>query len=73
MCHLFICLLGTGNNCTGNFDAGVSLVETSRCSVKDNHFEDNRWGFRIILGSSDNVVRALVDRELRDYAFGGGE
>jgi len=48
--------LGTGNEVYGNFDAGISLVETSGCSVSDNTMEDNRWGLRIILGSSDNVV-----------------
>lgn len=39
-----------------NGDAGLSLVETSRCVVTGNEFEDNRWGVRVILGSTDNVV-----------------
>lgn len=49
----------TGNACSSNFDAGISLVETSRCDVSDNTFEYNRWGFRVILGSTDNVVSSL--------------
>lgn len=49
--------LKTGNECTDNHDAGLSLVETSRCSVTDNTFGTNRWGFRVTLGSTDNVVR----------------
>ncbi|CAM9340651.1 unnamed protein product, partial [Sphacelaria rigidula] len=46
----------SGNGATGNFDAGLSLVETSRTTVNTNHFEDNRWGFRVTLGSTDNTV-----------------
>eukprot|EP00903_Cladosiphon_okamuranus_P009971 g9457.t1 len=49
-----------GNEAYGNFDAGLSLVETSRCSVAENNFEDNRWGLRIILGSSDNVFDSNI-------------
>lgn len=48
-----------GNVAYSNFDAGLSLVETSRCSVTNNEFEDNRWGTRVILGSTDNVVSVL--------------
>ncbi|CAN0531305.1 unnamed protein product, partial [Laminaria digitata] len=44
-----------GNVATNNFDAGLSLVETSDCSVTGNTFDENRWGFRVILGSTANV------------------
>ncbi|CAM9601879.1 unnamed protein product [Pylaiella littoralis] len=44
------------NDVYSNFDAGLSLVETSRCVVTGNTFKDNRWGVRVILGSTDNVI-----------------
>eukprot|EP00752_Nemacystus_decipiens_P005724 g5181.t1 len=52
-----------GNEAYGNFDAGISLVETSRCSVDENTLEDNRWGLRIILGSTDNVFDSNIITE----------
>lgn len=48
------------NDVYSNFDAGLSLVETSRCVVTGNTFKDNRWGVRIILGSTDNVVSGII-------------
>lgn len=40
----------------GSGDAGIALVETSRTIVKDNLFADGKWGARLTLGSTDNMV-----------------
>lgn len=65
-----------GNVANSNFDAGISLVETSRCLVTGNHFGDNRWGFRVILGSTDNVLERNVltaNRYSDIYSYYGAE
>lgn len=46
-----------GNKAYNNYDAGLSLVETSRTLVKDNEFDGNRWGIRVLAGSNNNTVR----------------
>ncbi|CAM9880034.1 unnamed protein product, partial [Hapterophycus canaliculatus] len=63
-----------GNTVYGNGDAGLSLVETSRCVVSGNELEDNRWGVRVILGSTDNVFdsNTLIENSYSDiYSYFG--
>lgn len=55
--HLdFSLSLLAGNEIYDNYDAGISLVETSRTIVYDNKIEGNKWGVRILLASTDNQV-----------------
>ncbi|CBJ33360.1 Mannuronan C-5-epimerase [Ectocarpus siliculosus] len=65
-----------GNTVYSNGDAGLSLVETSNCVVSDNEFTDNRWGFRIILGSTGNVLDSniLTENTYSDiYSYYGAD
>ncbi|CAM9760220.1 unnamed protein product, partial [Scytosiphon promiscuus] len=65
-----------GNTVYGNGDAGLSIVETSRCVVSENDLEDNRWGFRVILGSTDNVFdsNTLTENSYSDiYSYYGAD
>ncbi|CAM9902640.1 unnamed protein product [Ectocarpus sp. 4 AP-2014] len=65
-----------GNTVYSNVDAGLSLVETSNCVVSDNEFTDNRWGFRVILGSTGNVLDSniLTENTYSDiYSYYGAD
>ncbi|CAB1102838.1 MEP19 [Ectocarpus sp. CCAP 1310/34] len=65
-----------GNTVYSNGDAGLSLVETSNCVVSDNEFTDNRWGFRVILGSTGNVLDSniLTENTYSDiYSYYGAD
>ncbi|CAN0194155.1 unnamed protein product, partial [Ectocarpus sp. 12 AP-2014] len=65
-----------GNTVYSNGDAGLSLVETSYCLVSDNEFTDNRWGFRVILGSTGNVLDSniLTENTYSDiYSYYGAD
>lgn len=75
---IFLCLFSlpldfffcVGNTIYGNGDAGLSLVETSRCVVSENEMEDNRWGLRVILGSTDNVVSDSLPKAYVPFTTG---
>ncbi|CAN0315581.1 unnamed protein product, partial [Hapterophycus canaliculatus] len=43
------------NELYDNVDAGLSLVETSRTLVSGNQMNGNKYGIRVLVGSSDNV------------------
>ena len=54
---LLLRFLGAGNKLYDNFDAGLSLVETSRTYVTGNEFNRNNWGIRALAGANDNMAR----------------
>ncbi|CAM9685419.1 unnamed protein product [Ectocarpus fasciculatus] len=45
-----------GNTITNMGDAGIALLETSRCDIHDNQVDGGEFGIRVHLGSSNNKV-----------------
>lgn len=44
------------NHCFNNGDAGMAMLESSNASISDNHFDHNKYGVRMSVGCSGNMV-----------------
>lgn len=44
------------NHCYNNGDAGLAMLESSNAEISDNVFENNKYGVRMSVGCTDNLV-----------------
>lgn len=44
------------NHCLNNGDAGMAMLESSNASISGNVFEHNKYGVRMSVGCSGNMV-----------------
>ena len=49
-----------GNYAHDNGDAGMAMMEVFDSVIRDNVFEDNKYGIRMSVGCADNVIENNV-------------
>ena len=53
--HLFA-NLAADNHCYNNGDAGMAMLESSNADISGNVFENNKYGIRMSVGCTENMV-----------------
>lgn len=49
-------ILGADNHCYDNGDAGMAMLESSNADISGNVFEGNKYGIRMSVGCTENLV-----------------
>lgn len=48
--------MSADNHCYNNGDAGMAMLESSHADISGNVFEGNKYGIRMSVGCTENVV-----------------